>query len=63
MESIAVASLLHTSVARLSSYVPRPPPSNAPWDVLYVAAGLIGFILIMVSAASYWNWRDEHRDT
>ena len=56
-----VASLPAVAFLRYASYQPAAPPNNSEWDLLYVAATLAAFILIVVAAATLANARDDRR--
>lgn len=55
---------IYLSVLALPGYASYHPPSahnNMDWDLLYVAAGLILFLLVVAGAATLANARDERR--
>ncbi len=42
-----------------ATYRPPAPANNSEWDLLYVAAGLVLFVLVVVGAATLVNHRDD----
>jgi hypothetical protein len=48
-------------IVSASSQAARPSGSD-PWDVLYVAAGLVVFILLVAALAATLNGRDLRRE-
>lgn len=45
-----------------ATYHPPAPANNSDWDLLYVAAGLMLYVAIVVTAAVVANSRDERRN-
>jgi hypothetical protein len=54
-------AVIVSSILRAASYYPKAPADNAPWDVLYVTAGVVGMLLLIVLAATWMNARDARR--
>ena len=54
---------MYLSALALPASVSRPgkPPNNMDWDLLYVVAGLVLFLLIVAGAATLANARDDRR--
>ncbi len=42
-----------------ASYRPPAPANNSEWDLLYVAAGLLLFVLVIAGAATMANHRED----
>lgn len=53
--------MIVSSIVGAASYYPKAPADNAPWDVLYVAAGIVVMVLLIVLAAAFMNARDARR--
>lgn len=53
--------MVAVALIRATSYSANHPADHAPWDVLYVAAGAIAFVLLVVLAAAWMNAREGHR--
>lgn len=55
------ASLLATGFLHYATYHPHAPANNADWDALYVAAGLLAILLVVVLAATLANHQEDRR--
>ncbi|HLI55044.1 MAG TPA: hypothetical protein VKU88_12000 [Acidimicrobiales bacterium] len=53
--------MIAASLIAVVAYYPKPPADNAPWDTLYVTAGMVVIILLVVLLAAWMNARDAHR--
>ena len=54
-------SLLASAFLRYATDHPQAPANNADWDTLYVVAGLVAIVLIVVVAASLANMFEDRR--
>ncbi|MGH3494445.1 MAG: hypothetical protein ACRDQ1_14600 [Sciscionella sp.] len=54
-----MTALIASALVQAETSRPAAPPSHTPWDTLYVAAGLLLFVLIVAFFASLLNSRER----
>lgn len=59
--TLGFGMVIVSSILGAASFYPKAPADNAPWDVLYVTAGVVVMLLLIVLAATWMNARDARR--